>query len=386
MNVVISDNSSNLPGDLIGGSVGVDIKEINLMLNSKYNRGIHDARDVLLAVKNRVLEYWRFDEFTVPYFTFIIRKGTNQGSVECNVDWEGKRIACLDRTSYNLSRSIVHGYFIEGEVEVIPVDLDLGYGTPRYIREWMEKNTFDYAVLTCAQGSEASRLLKSQEGITLTGFDKSTSIERMGVFYPSDSFRMREIADLMGFLSIESGKTNTTNLEISVKTENVVVFECYRLLVNPAFNKELDFRENFTSKTGPKYDKVFPDYAFDPEYRCFNQSRPDSIDDDYVKCVSKYNSLGESVGPGIWDRKCRRDEECPWSPVGGSCEKTTGYCSVPIGVNTLSYRAYSTRGKYHKPMCFRDKGVECDRGSRNRYRFPSKTPQPIALFPSNTDP
>lgn len=48
---------------------------------------------------------------------------------------------------------------------------------------------------------------------------------------------------------------------------------------------------------------------------------------------------------GIWEKKCEHDTDCPYFNINknypntlGGCNKSTGYCQFPVGVNPLTYK------------------------------------------------
>lgn len=63
------------------------------------------------------------------------------------------------------------------------------------------------------------------------------------------------------------------------------------------------------------------------EGKCFTQQ---GIEDKI-----EYDTICQLNG-GIWDTPCKEDEECPYTKEG--CNKDTGYCNMPKGVENISYK------------------------------------------------
>ncbi len=114
-------------------------------------------------------------------------------------------------------------------------------------------------------------------------------------------------------------------------------------------------------------------------YACFNAEEPffkltrgteqNIIIPTYNKfeCESNYNTVGQRKVRGYWDRKCLNDDECPFNGANknypnkrGACNRMTGYCELPEGLQHMGYRNYINPEKYteYKPLCYNCKSTK----------------------------
>tara|TARA_Y100000996_G_C22530737_1_gene646326 strand:+ start:797 stop:1855 length:1059 start_codon:yes stop_codon:yes gene_type:complete len=79
-------------------------------------------------------------------------------------------------------------------------------------------------------------------------------------------------------------------------------------------------------------------------YRCIG-----SVGNTEDECNSKNTLDGKEKKPGIWDRPCVEDNECPFyneKKNNGGCNN--GYCKMPDNVESISFRKFN---KQSKPVC-----------------------------------
>jgi hypothetical protein len=84
-------------------------------------------------------------------------------------------------------------------------------------------------------------------------------------------------------------------------------------------------------------------------YRCFGK-----VEFTEKECEADTDLIGNRVKPGVWDRKCVNNEDCPFYKANknypndfGGCQN--GYCQFPKGIGRLSYRKYN---KSTLPLCY----------------------------------
>ena len=85
-------------------------------------------------------------------------------------------------------------------------------------------------------------------------------------------------------------------------------------------------------------------------YKCFGK-----LEFTEKECEADTDLIGNRVTPGVWDRRCVNNEDCPFYKANknypnefGGC-KNDGYCEFPKGIKRLSYRKYN---KSSIPICY----------------------------------
>jgi hypothetical protein len=96
---------------------------------------------------------------------------------------------------------------------------------------------------------------------------------------------------------------------------------------------------------------------------CFGDNAGDALIRNKQQCESRYDPSGvpKPGGPGVWDRPCTRDVECPYFQANktyknyrGAC--LDGHCELPLGVSRVSFRV--GRGQ---PLCHPDGPCSAER-------------------------
>jgi len=84
-------------------------------------------------------------------------------------------------------------------------------------------------------------------------------------------------------------------------------------------------------------------------YKCFGK-----IEFTQRECEAETDIIGNRVEPGVWDRRCVADEDCPFYRANvnypndfGKCQN--GYCQLPKGLKPIGYRKYQ---KNSLPLCY----------------------------------
>jgi hypothetical protein len=92
-------------------------------------------------------------------------------------------------------------------------------------------------------------------------------------------------------------------------------------------------------------------------YNCYGSNGKD-----IYNCKSDKNGFGLYKPPGIWDRPCHLNDECPFYKANknypnrrGGCIK--GVCEMPLNVENLTWRMFN---KLTKPFCYNCKGKNND--------------------------
>ena len=86
-------------------------------------------------------------------------------------------------------------------------------------------------------------------------------------------------------------------------------------------------------------------------YRCYNGEK----NANYFDCVSGKDSLYRKIKKGVWDRPCKKDNECPFFMKNknypnkrGGC--IGGQCEMPVNIHQRSSHSYDS--KISKPYCY----------------------------------
>jgi hypothetical protein len=85
-------------------------------------------------------------------------------------------------------------------------------------------------------------------------------------------------------------------------------------------------------------------------YKCFGKT-------EFTKkeCEASTDIIGNRVSPGVWDRRCVADKDCPFFKANKNYPNTfgkctgSGYCELPKGLNRIGYRNYA---KNSLPYCY----------------------------------
>ena len=85
-------------------------------------------------------------------------------------------------------------------------------------------------------------------------------------------------------------------------------------------------------------------------YKCFGK-----IEFTKKECEAETDLIGNRVAPGVWDRRCVANEDCPFYKANknypnsfGKCNGN-GYCELPKGLTRVGYRKYL---KNDLPYCY----------------------------------
>ena len=118
-------------------------------------------------------------------------------------------------------------------------------------------------------------------------------------------------------------------------------------------------------------------------YRCYGKTEFNKMD-----CEKKYDSSGNKISvPGIWDRPCVRDTDCPFFKANKNFNNNLGGCNnnkcvMPIGIETLGPRKHKHISKAFCSNC--KQGVNCCLEQRDRKLYP-KLKSPDYRYPNDND-
>lgn len=107
-------------------------------------------------------------------------------------------------------------------------------------------------------------------------------------------------------------------------------------------------------------------------YKCFGK-----LEFTEKECEATTDLIGNRVNPGVWDRKCVNNEDCPFYKSNknypnefGGC-KADGYCDFPKGITRLSYRKYN---KNSLPLCYNCKDKKTGKIGIDKCCYTQKQP------------
>jgi hypothetical protein len=113
--------------------------------------------------------------------------------------------------------------------------------------------------------------------------------------------------------------------------------------------------------------------TYDTRYECYDQPLIKSRG----LCESKYDAMGLSPKPEMyWDRRCERNEECPFYQANknyknyyGGC--IDGYCQMPVGVKQMSYRKFDPDTKPFCYGCKDEQNAICCEEQKDKEKYPN---------------
>jgi hypothetical protein len=105
--------------------------------------------------------------------------------------------------------------------------------------------------------------------------------------------------------------------------------------------------------------------------KLYNKSSPGGLKEftmlnyfDREDCERVYDFLGKEKKRGVWDRPCRKNEDCPFYKGNknydnnfGECDAKTGKCSLPLNMQNVGYH-YFYPEKQLEPLCYNCKSTK----------------------------
>jgi hypothetical protein len=90
------------------------------------------------------------------------------------------------------------------------------------------------------------------------------------------------------------------------------------------------------------------------KYKCFGK-----VEFTEKECEAETDLIGNRVNPGVWDRRCVANEDCPYYKGNKNYPNTfggcinNGYCEFPKGIERTGYRKFK---KSSIPLCYNCRG------------------------------
>lgn len=341
----------------------VIFKLMNQQKLSVYNNPEH----IVLDTKDYI-NYGRSLPFTVlpkGYFC-ILTSNAKRTEFQCGFDWADKKIGFLDRVEKNLIDVLLYGYRTHAKVSSISIQ-DLDRLSDLFDNT---KENYDAIVLYIVPKSPMATLI-SQQDLTLLDFDL-IDINRLTVSYPK-----LEKEDML--------KTDIFGLNHKIQSKSDVISLITTQLIDVELYKKKIVEETFI--TSLKMSKEF----VDKDFKCLGDESAQSK----FLCESPYNFMGEpKSGPNIWDKKCEKNEECPFYKANknytnnrGGCNKKDGTCEMPLGVLRISFTKYLDLDPY-QPFCYQcknPKNKNCCEDQERLVELKKKNPNVAYTFLKSAD-
>jgi hypothetical protein len=313
-----------------------------------YKKATGDNADI--TDKEQILNRF-LTEFVSIINREVIGKGLNLEHQDVFFRVKGYEFKHLD-SHKNHNQSIIANPPTFRSFEVIPLDarLDLDdvkrYNQPNDLREYKNKDIDNFSL-------ESNKMF--------------IMIERPGTYQDFTIYAN------MNMNNIYSGEDSGDKIKINFNT--LKVFGMTNKDINKGItgvfsskmNNNDDKKDSHIPPTyfeGPYKQKFIDDYirklAHDKwigDHKCFvllNDNVNHEIDgvNNKLFCES-YHPEYHQVG--VWDAPCQDDRECPYYKANknynnsfGSCNKNTGKCDMPFGVNRIGYR----RTDKSEPFCY----------------------------------
>jgi hypothetical protein len=120
-------------------------------------------------------------------------------------------------------------------------------------------------------------------------------------------------------------------------------------------SRDPNYRLVSNKQAETEYQKQLEQMSKHSDWKCFrklsgNQLLPNSRDVDLDSHVIDETACAQI--DGLWAQKCHQDSDCPYyksnrnySNRFGGCNQTTGYCQLPTGMTSLTYRQADQKSK-----------------------------------------
>ena len=116
---------------------------------------------------------------------------------------------------------------------------------------------------------------------------------------------------------------------------------------------------------------------------------------DKQDCEKKYDIIGKPKKTGVWDRPCKKNEDCPYYKSNknyrnnyGGCDKSSGKCLLPLNMVSIGYH-YFYPEKEFEPLCYNCNSDEwmpstnlnkCCEEQKNKNKYPFLKGNPDYAF------
>jgi hypothetical protein len=289
-------------------------------------------------------------------------------TLDCAIDFFGKRIGWVDISDYYLLRAFMNGYRIPpSSIELVQLSINDIPKVAGQLLQGGKEGGLDYVVTYMVPQSDYHALWRMQP-VALYGF-KNLNIDRIKLYYP---YVRENVIDLpTTFTSQDRGQVLMVNLN---HKDDPVLTMTKPLWVlqgdNPLLNRSV---ETFITEY------VGDAAGMDPSYRCYGNP----IVERKAECNSMYDVIGlPKRFFSLWDRPCVKNEDCPYYRANknypndrGGC-LAGGVCEMPVGTQRIAYQKLSP-GKEFTPFCY-----GCD--NRGDLECCAKQERPDYAFPNDT--
>lgn len=171
----------------------------------------------------------------------------------------------------------------------------------------------------------------------------------------------------IGFLT-----TNMLLMANGVETNKKKIYEYKK--INNNYTLYNDKMERNLLKTVYAVNKYINSYKLENQYACFSTNYSDYLiasnnssvvinSNNKEDCNSIYDLVGNPKPSGIWDKPCKKDEECHFYRTNenypnkkGKC-KSNGYCELPVGMINMGYH-YFIPTTTSEPYCYNCKSKD----------------------------
>jgi hypothetical protein len=369
--IIITDNQLNIK------EVNKDISANYLIVNSKYLvRIIDEIKKTNRLNKNTIGINTIPDDANLqllvdPYINYYILK--NKADIsnykegifvcvsnnvirkeDCIWDLDGKVIAYIYMSDYLFIQALIKGYNLDiNNIYLKRIKIDDLENTEK---------TFDYLFTYMVIGSEYMNYICNLR-YYINGI-KDVDINRIKAYYPF----IKENYNTVKYYYIKTKEAANPN-NIIDKPNNIYISSDYSLLPIMRYNI-ISSIENFITRLempSDYLDAIKENYNVSDKnnkgegfYGCYGNSEIKNK----FECDSYYKIDGTpKTYYSLWDKKCVRNEECPYYKSNsnyvndrGGCINN-GYCEFPVGVKRLGFTKY-TDTNLNKPLCYNCNNVE----------------------------
>lgn len=293
----------------------------------------------------------------------------------CAYDWRGLRIGYLERSDLLLARAILSAYRVPRDAVTLVRVPVARWGE---LAEMLEAGEVHRIVAYVVPGGAHLGLIRRQR-VYAQGF-AGIDADRVGLFYPFARLEARDIA-----LGLIMDRAMASRAHVLPKDADGPVFAMRQSVMRLAGPTPPDAAaklaaggglpsaggadgadgaaEGFAGGGAPPiagapiardgdrgaWRVQAPEGAYDAGYKCFGDLKLENK----AECESAYDAVGapKPDGPGVWDRPCFRDEDCPFwneqsAAIGrGGCAR--GACEMAVGATATGFRKYSGT-----PFCY----------------------------------
>lgn len=337
-------------------------------LPEEYRKG---ANSVSLIIDPLDAQYvgQSFTTVEIPEGHFVVLGDPRKMlTLDCAIDFFGKRIGWVDISDYYLLRAFMNGYRIPpSSIELVQLSINDIPKVAGQLLQGGKDGGLDYVVTYMVPQSDYHALWRMQP-VALYGF-KNLNIDRIKLYYP---YVRENVIDLpTTFTSQDRGQVLMVNLN---HKDDPVLTMTKPLWVlqgdNPLLNRSV---ETFITEY------VGDAAGMDPSYRCYGNP----IVERKAECNSMYDVIGlPKRFFSLWDRPCVKNEDCPYYRANknypndrGGC-LAGGVCEMPVGTQRIAYQKLSP-GKEFTPFCY-----GCD--NRGDLECCAKQERPDYAFPNDT--